>query len=91
MERQDEKMIIAATPLGRRGTPEEVANVYAFIASDEASYVTGALWLVDGGITVSKAIIGAEASKEVREQPVGELQLEHSHDGMKGKMKAAGD
>jgi NAD(P)-dependent dehydrogenase (short-subunit alcohol dehydrogenase family) len=91
MNKKIETATVESTVFGRRGTPEEVANVYAFIASDEASYVTGALWLVDGGITVSKAIIGAEASKEVREQPVGELQLEHSHDGMKGKMKAAGD
>lgn len=91
MDKKIETTTVESTVFGRRGTPEEVANVYAFIASDEASYVTGALWLVDGGITVSKAIVGAEAAKEVREQPVGELQLEHSHDGMKGKMKAAGE
>ena len=36
-------------PLGRMGTPEEVANVCAFIASDEASYVTGSDIPVDGG------------------------------------------
>ena len=35
--------------MGRLGTAEEVANVAAFLASDEASYVTGALWQVDGG------------------------------------------
>lgn len=91
MTKRTETATVESTVFGRRGTPEEVANVYAFIASDEASYVTGALWLVDGGITISKAIIGAEASKEVREQPAGELRLEHSHDGMKGKMTAAGE
>ena len=32
-----EKALITATPLGRRGTPEEVANVYAFLASDSRS------------------------------------------------------
>ena len=37
------------TPLDRRGTPEEIGRVAAFLASDEASFVTGATWLVDGG------------------------------------------
>jgi NAD(P)-dependent dehydrogenase (short-subunit alcohol dehydrogenase family) len=37
--------------LGRMGTPEEVANVALFLASDEASFVTGAAYVVDGGWT----------------------------------------
>ncbi|HEY8173927.1 MAG TPA: SDR family oxidoreductase [Dehalococcoidia bacterium] len=37
--------------LGRMGTPEEVANVALFLASDEASFVTGASFVVDGGWT----------------------------------------
>jgi len=39
-------------PLRRLGKPEEIANVYAFLASDEASYVNGAVLEVSGGMTV---------------------------------------
>src|SRR5262245_25135548 len=44
--------ITARVPEGRLGTPEEVANVYAFLASDEATYVNGAVIEVSGGITL---------------------------------------
>jgi 3-oxoacyl-[acyl-carrier protein] reductase len=42
----------AHVPLKRLGRPEEIANVYAFLASDEASYVNGAVLEVSGGMTV---------------------------------------
>ncbi|MCU0494395.1 MAG: SDR family oxidoreductase [Chloroflexaceae bacterium] len=85
MDRQMEKMNIQATPLGRLGTPEEVANVFAFLASDEASYVTGAIWEVDGGITVSKGPVGDQVPSHLRSQPRGELSLEHGRDGLRNK------
>lgn len=39
-------------PLGRLGSPEEIANTYAFLASDEASYINGAVIEVSGGMTL---------------------------------------
>ena len=41
-----------ATPLGRFGTPEEIANAVAFLASDEAAYITGQVLGVDGGLAM---------------------------------------
>ena len=82
MDEQMEKMLINATPMARRGTPEEMANVCAFLASEEASYVTGALWLADGGITVAKGAIGKQTPEELRELPQGELRLDHSKTGL---------
>src|ERR1700675_1205257 len=46
---QRRKMISTAVPLGRFGTPDEIAKVVVFLASDESSYVTGTELFVDGG------------------------------------------
>ncbi len=40
----------AKTPAGRLGTPEDIANAYVFLASDAASFITGATLSVDGGV-----------------------------------------
>jgi 3-oxoacyl-[acyl-carrier protein] reductase len=44
--------LIAATPLGRFGTAEEVAAAVAFLASDEAAFITGQILAVDGGLVM---------------------------------------
>jgi 3-oxoacyl-[acyl-carrier protein] reductase len=44
--------MISRTPLGRMGEPRDIANAYLFLASDEASFITGAVLRVDGGIVV---------------------------------------
>jgi NAD(P)-dependent dehydrogenase (short-subunit alcohol dehydrogenase family) len=48
-EAVEHEMSLRRLPLGRLGTPEEVANVVVFMASDAASYVSGTVWGVDGG------------------------------------------
>jgi enoyl-[acyl-carrier protein] reductase III len=44
--------IAAATPLGRLGTPDDVASLVAYLASDAASFLTGQTILLDGGLTI---------------------------------------
>ncbi|PYB72395.1 SDR family NAD(P)-dependent oxidoreductase [Rhizobium wuzhouense] len=51
----------SVTPLGRDGTPDEVANVIGFLASKKASFVSGATIVVDGGYTSSDPIMLNEA------------------------------
>ena len=43
---------VARQPMGRIGTPEEIANLAVYLASDESSYTTGAVFTIDGGMTI---------------------------------------
>jgi NAD(P)-dependent dehydrogenase (short-subunit alcohol dehydrogenase family) len=47
----DRDLLIGATPMGRLGGAEEIAGMIAFLASDDASFATGAEFVVDGGYT----------------------------------------
>lgn len=49
-DKQLDNKILEEIPLGRWGTPEDVAHLAAFLASDEASYITGSTYIIDGGM-----------------------------------------
>lgn len=55
MDEAELKGVLRRIPLGRIGSVQEVANVVEFLASDKASYVTGSIYLVDGGMTLYPA------------------------------------
>jgi glucose 1-dehydrogenase len=55
--KKDMDEVIKKIPMGRIGNPEEVANIVEFLASDKASYVTGATFFVDGGMTLYPSFI----------------------------------
>ena len=50
MDEKYQTEMLSRSDMGRKGTPEEVANVVCFLASDEASYITGQVIRIDGGM-----------------------------------------
>jgi meso-butanediol dehydrogenase / (S,S)-butanediol dehydrogenase / diacetyl reductase len=57
-DRADEfrRVMGAAHPIGRMGEADEIANTVTFLASDEASFITGASFVVDGGVTAGTGL-----------------------------------
>ena len=50
MPEKIQQTMVGRTPLGRMGQPEDIANAYAWLASDQASFITGTVLSVDGGV-----------------------------------------
>lgn len=48
----DMEAVVSMNPIGRKGKPEEVAKLIAFLLSDDSSYMTGTVQVIDGGFTV---------------------------------------
>lgn len=54
------RQFVRLHPMGRSGSPDEVANVALFLASDESSFVSGAAITVDGGLTAGASFLGGD-------------------------------
>ncbi|WP_051859876.1 SDR family oxidoreductase [Streptomyces xanthophaeus] len=74
--------IVAGTPLGRLGRPEEFAELVAFLASDRSSWITGQLILADGGLTLGAPLLSPPArtaeAPAAAPEPVEEVHEETS-------------
>ncbi|MDT0509814.1 SDR family oxidoreductase [Novosphingobium sp. MMS21-SN21R] len=64
----DREAWLGPIPLARMGKPEEMASVIAFLASDDASYMTGSILTADGGITCHTGQPNVPARRKLREQ-----------------------
>lgn len=52
--RHNDQPLSGATPMGRYGTPQEVAKLMLFLASDDSSFCTGGVYMVDGGVSAGR-------------------------------------
>ncbi|MES2854579.1 MAG: SDR family NAD(P)-dependent oxidoreductase, partial [Bdellovibrionota bacterium] len=82
MTKPEARNVAEEVPMKRKGTVEEIANTIAFLASDFATYMTGALVPVDGGYTLSWGDV-EEVPSKLKVKPKGRLSraLKHTFDG----------
>ena len=81
-DKEAKRRVLSRTPLGRIGDADEVASVAAFLASDDASYVTGEIIYVDGGrLALNYTVRPGGARPESLSQPrsVCELRVKRGH------------
>ncbi|NHC15795.1 SDR family oxidoreductase [Motilibacter deserti] len=64
-----QETVVAATPMGRLGRPEEFAEVVAFLASPRSSWMTGQLVLADGGLSTGAALLSPAPQAAAQPQP----------------------
>ncbi len=64
-----EQQVLGQIPLGRFGTAEEVGELVCLLASDATPWVTGAVWLADGGWTLPQAMVEGDVARVVRRKP----------------------
>ncbi|WP_233495857.1 SDR family NAD(P)-dependent oxidoreductase [Geodermatophilus sp. TF02-6] len=62
--------VLARTPMGRLGRPEDIGRVIAFLLSDDAAYVTGQVLAVDGGMTAGDASLASPSADELAAVPL---------------------
>ena len=61
------KAVLDRTPMRRFGVPRDIANVVAFLLTDEAAYVTGQVITVDGGMTAGDTTLASPSREELAE------------------------
>lgn len=70
-DKKELEQVLKRIPIGRVGSPEEVANVVEFLASDKASYITGASYFVDGGMTLYPSFAINSEEHDTKHQKTG--------------------